>query len=271
MMSTVLVTGGTGSLGRKLVPALLGAGYRVRVMSHRDQPAEDASPVEWAQADLRSGEDLSASVDGIEILVHAATNVFNPKVDVQGTKLLLESAAAAGVQHFLYPSIVGIDSNPFPYYRSKLAAERLVEGGKVPWTILRATQFHSLIDRFLKALAHFPWMLLPEGLRFQSVAEEEFARQILGWVGQAAGGRVADLGGPQVQTSVRMAELWLASRGLQRKILEFPIPGKAAQAFRRGDPLLKQGTKGKITWEEWLRQTYGAHHFDTPRRPTRSS
>ena len=142
-MTKVLVTGGTGSLGRELTPRLLAAGYTVRIMSRRNpKPGEDAR-VEWVQASLESGTGLSEAIKGVNVVVHAASNPAKREVDVTGTARLLNEARTAGVQQFVYISIVGIDRIGFSYYRNKLAAEHLIEASGLPWTILRATQFHA--------------------------------------------------------------------------------------------------------------------------------
>jgi len=118
-------------------------------MSRRDAPA--GITVEWARASLETGEGLDTAVAGTEVIIHAASSSTRraQQVDVVGTERLLAAAHRAGVGHFIYISIVGIEQVPFPYYRYKLAAEKLVEAGGVPWSILRTTQFHNLLDLLL--------------------------------------------------------------------------------------------------------------------------
>lgn len=129
---SVLVTGGTGTLGQALTPQLRQAGYTLRVMSRRDAPA--GITVEWARASLETGEGLDTAVAGTEVIIHAASSSTRraQQVDVVGTERLLAAAHRAGVGHFIYISIVGIEQVPFPYYRYKLAAEKLVEAGGGP-------------------------------------------------------------------------------------------------------------------------------------------
>src|SRR5260370_24129528 len=178
-MTRVLVTGGTGGLGSEVVNKLIKAGYQVRVMSrHKRQPGQSRE-AEWAQADLAAGTGLSEAVAGVDAIIHAATNVgmtledatlsafvskallrHDGSVDVQGTKLLLEHARAAGVGHFFYISIVGIEHIPFAYYRDKLQAEALVRESAVPWSIARPTHFPSLINVVLQESAKGPVLML---------------------------------------------------------------------------------------------------------------
>src|SRR3990172_12933053 len=152
-MSRVLITGGTGVLGSEVASRLAPAGYTVRVMSRRAAPAEGAR-TEWAQAQIETGEGLAEAVAGVDVIVHAASSPFRRtrEVDVEGTRRLLEVARAAGVAHFVYISIVGIDRIPLPHYKAKLAAERLIEESAVPYSILRAPQFFTLMDDFLRNL-----------------------------------------------------------------------------------------------------------------------
>ena len=148
-MDTVLITGGTGHLGRDLVSRLKGP-YRIRVVA---RSAGSDPDVEWLRGDLATGEGIADALVGTQTLIHAATlspaarrGYFVPKdlwtspseVDREGTSRLLDLAAAAGVGHILYVSIVGIDRPRVPYLRRKLEAEYLVRQGPIPWSIARA-------------------------------------------------------------------------------------------------------------------------------------
>ncbi|HEU5368343.1 MAG TPA: NAD(P)H-binding protein, partial [Ktedonobacterales bacterium] len=122
-MQRVLITGGAGELGRELTGQLTKQGYIVRVMSRRSRPASQPGEIEWARADLGAETGIREAAVGVDTIIHSATNFFaSSKVDVAGTKRLLEAARAEGVSHVLYVSIVGIERNPFAYYRLKLKA-----------------------------------------------------------------------------------------------------------------------------------------------------
>ncbi|MBI1886078.1 MAG: NAD(P)H-binding protein [Chloroflexi bacterium] len=258
-MARALVTGGTGGLGRELLPRLAQAGYTVRVMSRRARPADADPAVEWARAALATGEGLGGAVADVDLVMHAASSPFRQteEVDVRGTGRLLEAAAAAGVSHFFYISIVGIDRIPFPYYRHKLAAESLIEQGHVPWSALRATQFHTLIDRFLHALVRLPVALLPADLRFQPVDTGEVAERMVAAAADGPRGRLPDLGGPEVLTLGELARAWLKARGRRAWLIRLPLPGRAAAGFRRGDNCTPEHAEGTITWAQWLSRRYG--------------
>src|SRR5438477_10591701 len=105
----VLVTGGTGSLGRPLARAVKRAGHVVRIMSRRPRRASAAAETEWAQADIASGDGVRAAVDEVDAVVHAATDPRHPDaVDVGGTQHLIDAVRSTGIGHLIYVSIVGI-------------------------------------------------------------------------------------------------------------------------------------------------------------------
>ena len=260
-MTRILVTGGAGVLGRQLVTKLSQAGYAVRVMSRRSQPATRRPGVEWAQADLATGQGLVEAVSGVPVILHAATSPFKRtrQIDVDGTDRILEQSRSAGVSHFIYVSIVGIERIPFPYYRHKLAAEAVVTGAGVPWSILRATQFHDLLDGFLQPLARLPFGFLPTDFQFQPIDASEVADRLVECVAAGPSGRLTDMGGPEAHRLGDLARVWLAARGLKRPIIRLPIPGKLGHAFRNGYVTCPQHRQGKLTWAEWVHRKYGVN------------
>jgi uncharacterized protein YbjT (DUF2867 family) len=257
-MTTILVTGGSGGLGGELVPRLVDVGYTVRVISRRAAPAQLAAGVEWAQADLGTGEGLAEAVAGVEQIIHAATlpqpfRKAAQAVDVTGTEQLLHLAETEGVRHFLYISIVGIERIPFFYYKHKLAAEKLVQRSTLNWSILRAVQFHSFLDMLTSGLARLPLMLIPTDFRFQTIDTGEVADVIVQGIVAGRNGRWPDLAGPKVMTWGEIAQSWLAARGQKRRVWRLPIPGKVGAGFRAGYNTAPERPSGHITWEQWLK------------------
>src|SRR5207249_6340376 len=151
-----------------------------------------------------------------------------------GTRRLLTYARHAKVSHFLYVSIVGIDRIPYYYYKHKLAAESLVERSGVPYSIMRATQFHSLIDMLLRPRTRLPFVLLPLDFKFQPIDPGEVADYLLAWVKSGPAGRLPDIGGPDVRTPGALARSWSAVRGLRTPLVNLPLPAHTAQGFRPG-------------------------------------
>jgi len=259
-MTRVLLTGGTGVLGRELLPRLTAAGHKVRLMSRRAGESNAAGDVEWAQADLLTGAGVAEAVAGIEAIVHAASSPFKKTVetDVEGTRRMLEAAKAAGVGHAYYISIVGIDKLTYSYYKAKLATERVVEGSGVPFTILRATQFHTLLDTFLRSIfKRGPFIICPGKTYFQLIDAGEVAQHMVDTLAKGPSGMLPDIGGPKVQSVKEIAQAWMAARGRKHILLPMPPIGPLG-AVAGGANTCPEQKFGKITWEDWLRRTYGS-------------
>lgn len=250
----VLITGGTGNLGRSLTRAVAAAGHDVRVVSRRPRAPSATDGFEWARGDIATGDGLREAVAGADAVIHAASDPRRAKeVDVDGTRRLVEAMRAGGVPHLVYISIVGIDDIPYSYYRRKREAEAVIDASGVPYSILRATQFHSLIDFLLSKAARLPVVLpLPTDFKFQSVAESEVAGRLAACLNSGAGGRLPDFGGPQVLTLGEMAGTWMDARGVRKRLLRVPLPGAVARGFRAGKNTAPEGARGVIGWREWL-------------------
>ncbi|PRY30343.1 SDR family oxidoreductase [Umezawaea tangerina] len=239
-VKTVVVTGGTGTLGRVVVELLRARGHDVRAVGR-------SSP-EWP-VDLGTGAGLAVAVEGADVVVHCA-NVR--KGLVESTRRLVVAARAAGVRHLVHISIVGIEDVPMGYYRAKLAEERVVEESGVPWTLLRATQFHDLVATALGALARVPLLMIVPTARMQPVEVREVAARLVDLADAEPAGRVDDLGGPQVRAVADLAAAYATARGLKRRVVSLSLPGKAFRALREGRVTTPEHADGKGTFEEFL-------------------
>ncbi|HEX8430677.1 MAG TPA: NAD(P)H-binding protein [Longimicrobium sp.] len=252
----ILITGGTGALGREIATAAEAAGHSVRIGSRRARPATAPPAREWARMEMASGRGMAAALDGADAVIHAASDPMRARsVDVEGTRLLAEAAGSAAIRHLVYVSIVGIDRIPFSYYRHKLATERIVAASGVPFSILRATQFHTLIDMLLSAVSRVPFVIpLPADLRFQSVAPAEVAARLVRCVDAGPAGRRADFGGPEAMTLGEMAAEWKDAHGVGKRVARIPAPGALAAALRAGHNTVPAGgDHGTVRWRDWLR------------------
>lgn len=256
-MKRVLLTGGTGHLGRELAPRLQSAGYIVRIMSRRAHHLGEGQGLEWAQASLETGAGLAEAVESASIVLHAASSPTKRQVDIDGTGRLLDHARAAGVEHFVYISIIGIEQIDFAYYKSKLAAERLIEASSVPWSIQRATQFHEFIDRLLRPQRRLPVLLVPRNWQFQSVSAREVAQRLAAIVQQGPSGRLPDVGGPELLRLEQMTRLWLAAQGWRRPLIQLPVPGGLSKGFSQSLNTTQNKPFGTFTWAQWLEWRYG--------------
>lgn len=250
----VLITGATGQLGRALVRAATAPGMVLRLAGRGATPPAWAAPFEWASADFGDGRGVSEAVTGVDAIVHAASDPRRAElVDVEGTRRLVAAAEARSVSHLLYISIVGVDRIPHPYYRRKLAAEEVVAAGRVPWSILRLTQFHSFVAHIVKRGARAPFVvLLPKRFRFQSVDLSDAAGRTLRALADGPGGRLTDYGGPDVLTLGEAAAIWQRARGVRKAVLNLPMLGARAAAFRAGLNTAPAGERGVVTFGDWL-------------------
>ncbi|WP_026421527.1 SDR family oxidoreductase [Actinokineospora inagensis] len=229
---SVLVTGGTGTLGRDVVRLLPGS----RVLTRSG---------DGVRGDLLTGAGLTEALTGVDTVVHCATTLG--RRDVDATAKLIE--AAKDNQHLVYISIVGVDRVPLPYYRAKLAAERLVEGSGLPYTILRATQFHQLIAKLFSAQR---FLLFYPALRFQPVDTGTVAGRLAELAGGQARGRVPDLGGPTVWSARELAGQYLAATGRRAARVPVSLPGKTFAAYRSGHHLAPEHAEGTVEFADFL-------------------
>ena len=254
MTSPILVTGGTGTLGRLVVRRLRDAGCDVRVLSRRRREAEDG--IEFVTGDLATGEGIEPAVDGVATIVHCAGS---NKGDEDKARNLVRAASRAA--HVVYISVVGADRIPissrldramFGYFGSKLAAERIVAGSGLPFTTLRATQFHDLILTVAQLLANLPVIPAPAGFRIQPVDADEVAARLVELTLGEPAGRVPDMGGPRVYGAADLLRGYLRASHRRRPIVPVWLPGKAARVFRSGANLAPEQAVGRRTWEEFL-------------------
>ena len=256
MASRILVTGGTGTLGRHVVPQLRDAGRAVRVLSRNAHEAADG--IEYVTGDLLKNEGIQAAVDGAGIIVHCAGG---RKGDDEATRNLAAAASRSGARHLVYISVVGADRIPvvsgadramFGYFGFKLAAERVITGSGVPWTTLRATQFHDLSLTVAEQLAKLPAIPVPAGVRFQPVDTGEVAARLVELALGAPAGLVPDMAGPRVHTMADLLREYLRARGKRRLLVPVRLPGQAARAVRAGANLAPDRAVGRRTWEDFL-------------------
>jgi uncharacterized protein YbjT (DUF2867 family) len=266
----ILVTGGTGHVGRALVPQLLQRGHQLRLLARRPGTTSD---VEWVEGDLASGKGVAQGVAGADVVIHAATSspaaqrgfyrigdfFGSPTdVDVEGTRMLVEQAERNSVSHFVQVSIVGLEhTQRLPYMRVKLAAENEVRRARVPWSIVRATPFYWLLDRLCSNMVKKSFLFLPKAVRVQPVDSGYFAAWLADCALSAQRGEREDFAGPEVLTMSEVMQQYLDARGLRRTIHNVPLPGTVRAALERGQtsPSARRGT---TTWASWLGENRGS-------------
>ncbi|MCX3064027.1 SDR family oxidoreductase [Streptomyces beihaiensis] len=250
---TILVTGGTGTLGRALVRRLAADhDDHTRVLTRAPEPTpataalDGRSAVELMTGDLMTGVGVGEAVAGADVIVHCATT--NGRDDVVATRHLVDAALGAGRRpHLIYVSIVGVDVVPLSYYRAKLEAEQLITESGLPWTIQRVTQFHDLLARVFAAQRLVPWTTVPAGFRFQPIDVRDVARRLADLVAGEPAGRAPDLGGPQVRTMRDLAKLYR-----RRPVLRVPLPGATARAIVQGGNLAPGHAYGEFSFDDFV-------------------
>jgi uncharacterized protein YbjT (DUF2867 family) len=238
-MTTILITGATSGPGRPLVEQLRAARHDVRALSR-------TAGTGFVAGDLATGVGLDAALAGAEVVVHLATNRHS---DLADTKRLLAAAGAAGVKHLVFLSIVGVDSIPYGYYRDKVAIETAISGSGIPFTILRATQFHSFPGEILAMLGG---RLFLRGIQIQPIGVDDVATRLAELATGAPAGRVADIGGPEILDATDILHRLQAAGRAPKRVLSITLPGKTFAAFRAGHHLTGLPGYGTQTFDQWL-------------------
>lgn len=257
MTSPILVTGGTGTLGRLVVARLRDAGRDVRVLSRNAKDVADG--IEYYAADLATGEGVGAALAGVEVIVHCAGS---SKGDDDKARNLVEAIEKAGTSpHIVNISVVGAERTPmasgidrtmFGYVGAKMAAEKIIAESGLPWTTLRATQFHELILLMAQGMAKLPVLPMPTGTSAQPIAAAEVADRLVELALGEPAGLVAEIGGPRIYPMADLIRDYLQTVGKRRPVLPIRLPGKAAKAFRAGANLTPDHATGHVTWETFL-------------------
>jgi uncharacterized protein YbjT (DUF2867 family) len=240
----LVVLGASGSLGRAVTQEAERRGHAVTRVSRRD--ARDGS-FTYSTAEPAPAR-LWGDADAILDATNALANPQHALVD--GTRDTLAKAAAEGARHFVGISIVGIDDAPPAYYRVKVAQEKTIEAGGVPWSLLRATQFHDLIPRFARGTLGV--CLIPRGWQLQPIDVREVATVLIYAAEAGPRGRLPDVGGPEVIPFADLARGWHRAVGLRRLRLVVPVPGALGAFLRSGKLCCPDRKVGKRTFAEWL-------------------
>jgi uncharacterized protein YbjT (DUF2867 family) len=222
----IAIAGGTGMLGRRVAEELRSRGHDVRVLSRR-------SPT--YRVDLTTGAGLADALEGCDVVVDASNDSSRRAAEtlVEGSRRLLAAEDSAGVRHHVGVSIVGCDRLPVGYFRVKAEQERVVEHGPVPWSIVRATQFHELLTKALTSLGR--WRVLPvPRARLQTVACAEVARVVADVAEGAPSRRRIDMVGPEIADARTLVRTWRSTTGRHALLLPVPLPGRIGRALRGG-------------------------------------
>jgi uncharacterized protein YbjT (DUF2867 family) len=241
-MTRIAVAGGTGWVGRRVVESVRRVGAEAVVIARS------------SGVDLTTGTGLDQILEGVDAVIDVTNIVTQNRRRATtffetSTRHLLEAEERHGVGHHVLLSIVGIDRVDLGYYQAKQAQEDLVRQGPVPWTILRATQFHEFAAQML---GDGPVAMVPSMLS-QPVAARDVADELVRLATAPAAGMAAELAGPRQEHVPDMARRLASTRARRAIVLTVPLPGATGRSMRSGALLpTSPGPRGTQTFQEWL-------------------
>ncbi len=240
------VAGGTGLVGRYVVAELRAAGHDPVVLTRS------------AGADVITGDGLDAALDGAAALIDVTnTTAVSGRKSVAfftaGTGNLLAAGRRAGVQHHVVLSIAGTGRPGMSsgYNAGKVAQEALVRDSGMPFSIMRATQFHQFIPELLDRIPG-PVLIVPR-MRIQPVAACEVAAVLAELAAGPPAGMAPEMAGPEPAELAGLAHQLSRARGSRRPVLPVRVPGAAGRAMAEGAMLPGgPGLRGRQTFTDWL-------------------
>ncbi len=258
-MKQILVTGGSGNLGKVIVKELIRHGYHPFILSRKTNPMPPIGHTIHIGdlTDKRSLPDINT-----EVIIHCASSPMDSEnVDVKGTEHLIGAIDKDSSPHLIYISIAGVDKSTFSYYTHKRKAEVIIENSKVPYTILRLTQFHDFVlHRMLYNLPHeeSSEFKIPVGLKFQSIDRKDAAKYIVELVEKEPLHSTVTLGGPEVMSLKEMTQIYLRQIKRDDRVIEVTDDKEDTNfhaLFKSGINLCPENRYGSIRWSDFMAKT----------------
>jgi uncharacterized protein YbjT (DUF2867 family) len=211
----IVVIGGTGLIGSKLVAKL-------RAQGHETNAASPASGV-----NSLTGEGLAEALKGVDVVVDVSNSPSFEETAVMhffttSTRNLLAAEAAEGVKHHVALSVVGTQKlTDSAYFRAKIAQEELIKAGPIPYSIIYATQFFEFVKSIADSATKGTVVSLPPAL-VQPIAADDVASA----VGRVAVGQpindVVEVAGPERFGLAEFVHIGLAAKGDPREVVSDP-------------------------------------------------
>jgi uncharacterized protein YbjT (DUF2867 family) len=250
-MTRIAVAGATGRAGRHTVDVLHEGGHDVVAISRSNG------------VDVITGDGLAAALEGVETVIDVTTGPSpeqGPATEFFTTAIrnLDEAGEKAGVRRLVVVSIIGVDKSVAGYGAAKLAHERAALAGPIPARILRAAQFHELVEMLMGWGRQGDVVYLPK-MRTQIVASRTVAEELAAMAlsGEPEGARPAEIAGPREEYLPDLAALLAATRGEEVKIEAVSRPDDPDDVLGENGGLLP-GPHAKLagpTFAEWLNAT----------------
>jgi uncharacterized protein YbjT (DUF2867 family) len=247
-MTKIAVAGATGRVGRHIVDVLHGGGHDVVPISRS------------TGVDVITGDGLAAALEGVEVVIDVTTGPSpeqGPATEffTTATRNLQEAGVKAGVRRLVVVSIIGVDKSAGGYGAAKMAHERAALAGPIPARILRAAQFHELVEMLMGWGRQGDVIYLPK-MRTQIVAAKTVAGELaaLALSQEPEGAQPAEIAGPREEYLPDLAQLVVAKHGEQVKIEAVSRPDDPDDVLGENGGLLP-GPHAKLagpTFAEWL-------------------
>ena len=248
----IVVIGGTGRIGSKVVARLRGAGHDVMAAA----PNTGVNTV--------TGEGLEAALEGAHVVIDLANSPsFEPSAVMSfftaHEKNLLAAEARAGVRHHVALSIVGDDRSPDNgYFRAKVAQEDLIKASGIPSTIIRSTQFMEFLSSIADSGADGNIVRVSPGL-FQPIAADDVAAIVADVAPAAPRNGIIEIAGPERAPFNEIVARYLKAVGDPREVVSDPEARYyGSRVEERSLVPLGEARLGRIGLDEWLRRSQAA-------------
>jgi uncharacterized protein YbjT (DUF2867 family) len=245
----IVVIGGTGLIGSKTIPILRQGGHEAIAAS----PNTGVNTI--------TGEGLKGAMDGTQVVIDLANSPSFEDTAVleffeTSGRNLLAAEAAAGVRHHVALSIVGTDRTPDNgYFRAKVAQEKLIEKSRIPYTIIRSTQFMEFLGAIADSSVAGDVVRLSPGL-FQPIAADDVAAIVADVALEAPRSGIVEIAGPERAPFNEIVARYLKALGDPRQVVSDPEARYwGGRVEERSLVPLGEARLGRIGLDEWLRRS----------------
>lgn len=244
-MKSVLITGSSGYIGQKVLSLLEGSAVTAVQISRRPSPGVRG-------VDLLQGGGLDSITPLPSTILHLASNPLSPQEDMGATANLVETAKRTGVEHLIYLSIVGVHRASLPYYQAKLECEKIIERSGIPFSIIRATQFHEFSVFLLRKMMIGPVFVFPPNGSLQPVEADAVAQHLVKIISLPPTISTENIAGPDIIKVSEMGRLLLLQNNERKLSIPLPIPITALEAVAKGFLVESKANPIGIRWRDWL-------------------
>lgn len=255
-MDRILITGGTGKLGSDIARVLQDKPYALSILTTQNNYTGN-DKISYIKGDLTQIDTLEQLRSQFDVIIHCASNSKDSySVDIEGTHNLL-MAIGPKIKHFIYISIVGVDKGISPYYQNKYSVEQEIFNYHIPFTIVRATQFHDLVlDRIIRPNEEHAKIKVPKGLKFQTIDVSDVALKVEEVLKEGPKQSVVNIGGPELLSLEEMIEPYIKIFHPEKTLENINDLNDFQKIFTTGINLCPESKYGKITWKEFLLTRY---------------